>query len=102
MWDRFFEDNDTESEEEESAAGDEEEEEKAAQHKQFKPLNEKKLSQNNGPLNFRKLREYIPLADESGVSSSEETFGWFEPEKHESESYFAMINLNRRDLVPDE
>jgi len=67
MWDRFFEDNDTESEEDES---NEFEEEKAGQHIKFKPRREKNLSQNNGPLNLRKLREYIPLEDESGYSGA--------------------------------
>lgn len=40
MWDRFFEDNDTESENEDS--GNEKEEEKASKH--FKHLREKTLS----------------------------------------------------------
>ena len=96
MWDRFFEDNDTESEEE----GSDGEEEKASKH--FKRLSEKKLSQNNGPLNFRKLREYIPLSEESNNVTSEETFSWYDCSKHEKESYFAMVNLNRRDLMPGE
>lgn len=100
MWDRFFEDNDTESEEDES---NEFEEEKAGQHIKFKPRREKNLSQNNGPLNLRKLREYIPLEDESGYSgAAQESFSWFDLEKHEHETYFAMVNINRRDLNPGE
>ena len=42
MWDRFFEDNDTESEDEDGNANDDEE--KATQHKTFKRIIEKKLS----------------------------------------------------------
>lgn len=95
MWDRFFEDNDTESED-----GSEDEEEKSGRY--FKRISEKKLSQNNAPLNLRKLREYVPLTDESNGASSEETFSWYDRSKHEHESYFAMINLNRRDLMPGE
>jgi hypothetical protein len=73
MWDRYFEDNDTESEDE---GNSEEEEEKAGRH--FKRLCERKLSQNNAPLNLRKLREYIPLSEETNGGSSEETFSWYD------------------------
>lgn len=103
MWDRYFEDNDTESEDESQDQVEELEEGKKAslgQPKHYKRLVEKKLSQNNGPLNFRKLREYIPLPDEGPVTTDEETFGWYDRDLHEKESYFAMVNLNRKDLYP--
>jgi len=51
---------------------------------------------------LRKLREYIPLSEEENGTGSEEKFDWYDRGQHEKESYFAMVNLNRRDLMPGE
>ena len=97
MWDRYFEDNDTDNE-------DDSDNDSLLK----RGMDEKQLPQNQLPLTLRKHREYKPWDEQqefhakAKIDFADKEFEWYSPERHDSESYFAMINTNRRTLEPGE
>lgn len=78
--------------------------EKASFDSLYTCLEEKRIPQNHYPLVLRKFREYIQPEDTpyTATQTKEKEFKWYDSKVHDKETYFAMINVNRRDLQPGE
>lgn len=98
--DRCFEDNDTEDDEDEGLARIQKALDKFSGT--FVALPEKLLPQNIYATWLRKNCEYIYLHDNPVPVRQKNQFSWYDAATHDKESYFAMVNTNRRSLQPGE
>jgi hypothetical protein len=64
------------------------------------PIKEKKLPQIHYNITVRKYKEYISNS-ELPINVTDR-LSWYKPEVNDSDTYFAMINSNRRVLQPGE
>lgn len=91
MWDKYFEDNDTDSDLDDP------------QPSNFST--EKNLQGNHYPLTVRKHREFVAPDDVVArvyPKEGETEFDWYTPEEHDKETYFAMVNFDRRTVEEGE
>ena len=95
MWDRNFEDCDSESDEEDY------EQWNLQNPGKYKAVQERQLKANVYPLTVRKLREFV--APDDVVTrvlplDGEGPYDWYEPELHDRDSYFTLVNTKRRQI----
>lgn len=60
----------------------------------------KQLDQDILDLNGQKVEQQVVKVHES--DETDEEFNWYNSEKHDQESYFCFINLQRKTLQPGE